>query len=150
MIQGALLMLWLALLVAGDTPAGRTLRRIMVEAPARLLLKWSRVGKVATVAIVTLTALAAWLLDEEGRMIVTMMAPEAIAWFSMFEVSLWVEAVVTLAATASLLRVRGSMTWVAMRLLPARRARPRAAATRRPRRAPANDSEEAPGRLRAA
>lgn len=142
-----LLMLWLTLLVAGDTPVGRLLRRGLVEAPARWLLRRSRGDLLLMLLIVAGAAAILWLMEDEGRLLLGMFGPEMVSALTMVEVSAWLDGLVTLVAMGSALRVRGVRQWVAMHL---RIARPRAVRTRRVRRpGAANDSEEGPAALAA-
>ncbi|MHA6719651.1 hypothetical protein ACX40Y_09370 [Sphingomonas sp. RS6] len=147
MMVATLLGLWLALLLAGETPVGQMLRRGLIEAPARWLMRWSRGDLLLTLLVVTGAALLIWLMEDEGRLLIGMFGPELVSTLMMFEVSAWLDALVTLVAMGSALRLRGVRQWVTMRL-PRRRAR--AVRTRRAKRpAAANDGEDGPVALAA-
>ena len=141
MIQVTLLLFWFALLVAGGTPIGRTLRRLLVEAPARWCNRWSR-GEVVLVLGFVIAAIAiVWVMETEGAVVFGMMAPEAIAWASMFEIGTLVDIAITTVTVFTALRVQGLRHWIAARFS---RRLPRARRTRRPARAAANDDGEGP------
>jgi hypothetical protein len=146
-MEAALLGLWLALLVAGHTPTGRTLRRALIEAPARWLMRWSRGDLLLMLLLVAGAALVIWLMENEGRLLLAMFGPEVVSTLMMLELGTWLDGVVTLVAMGSALRLRGLRHWLAMRLPGAR---PRAVRTRRVRRpSAANDSEDGPTALAA-
>ncbi|NLS27413.1 hypothetical protein S2M10_24090 [Sphingomonas sp. S2M10] len=141
MIQGALLLFWFALLVADGTPIGRTLRRVLVEAPARWCNRWSRGEVVLVLGFVAAAAAIVWVMETEGAVVFGMMAPEAIAWASMFEIGTLVDIAITTVTVFTALRVKGLRHWVAARFS---RRLPRARRTRRTARPTANDDAEGP------
>lgn len=147
MLEAGLLLLWLALFAAGDTPIGRAMRRMLIEHPARRLSRWSR-GQVLLVVLTLMVAAAIlWVMADEGRLLLGMFGPEVAGALTTFEVSAWLDALVTLAATASALRVRGMRQWLATRMR--RGGRPRAVRARRVRR-PGAANDDAEGAARAA
>lgn len=133
-----LLLLWFALLVAGDTPAGRTLRRVLVEAPARWCNRWSRGDVLLVLTLLAGAALILWLMEAEGRLFLGMLGPDIVAGASMLELGTLLDMAVAVFTT---LRVRGLRHWVAARF---GRGLPRARRTRRPARKPANDDSDRP------
>ncbi|WP_333572991.1 hypothetical protein [Sphingomonas sp.] len=141
MIQGALFLLWLALLVAGDTPVGRRLRAALVEAPARWLNRWSRGDVLLILLLLAGAAAILWLMEAEGRLFLSMVAPDVLAGASMLELGTLLDAAVTATAVFTTLRIRGLRLWLtarfARRLPRSRRARPQ-------RRCPANDDGDGP------
>lgn len=141
MFQCALLLLWFALLVAGDTPAGRKLRRHLVEAPARWCNRWSRGEVLLALGFVVAAIAVVWVMETEGAVLFGMMAPEAIAWASMFEIGTLVDVALTAATVFTALRVQGLRHWVAARFS---RRLPRARRTPRPARPAANDDGDGP------
>lgn len=147
MIQVTLLLFWFALLVADGTPVGRTLRRILLEAPARWCNRWSRGEVVLVLGFVAAAVAIVWVMETEGAVVFGMMAPEAIAWASMFEIGTLVDVALTSATVFTALRVRGLRSWVAARL---HRRVPRTRRTRRPARPAANDDGGGPALARAA
>jgi hypothetical protein len=141
MIQVTLLLFWFALLVADGTPIGRTLRRVLVEAPARWCNRWSRGEVVLVLGFVIAAITIVWVMETEGAVVFGMMAPEAIAWASMFEIGTLVDIAITTVTVFAALRVQGLRHWVAARFS---RRPPRARRTRRPARPAANDDGDGP------
>ncbi|WP_294251652.1 hypothetical protein [uncultured Sphingomonas sp.] len=141
MIQVTLLLFWFALLVAEGTPVGRTLRRVLVEAPARWCNRWSRGEVVLVLGFVAAAIAIVWVMETEGAVVFGMMAPEAIAWASMFEIGTLVDVALTTATVFTAMRIRGLRHWVAARFS---RSLPRARRTRRPARPAANDDGDGP------
>jgi hypothetical protein len=141
-----LLGLLLMMTLAAGTPIGRFLHRALVELPASGLARISR-GHVA-VAVALLVALAGicWLIDEELALVMSLMAPEALAYLSMFEIGMLADAVVTAMLIATGIRFPRIAAFL-------RGIRPRARAprARRPERpAPSNDDEDGEEYARAA
>ncbi|WP_010543212.1 hypothetical protein [Sphingomonas elodea] len=136
MIQATLLLFWFALLVADGTPMGRTLRRLLVEAPARWCNRWSRGEVLLVLGFVAAAIAIVWVMETEGAVVFGMMAPEAIAWASMFEIGTLVDVALTTVTVFTAVRVQGLRHWVTARF--ARRV-PRARRKPRPTRRPAND-----------
>lgn len=144
----ALLGLWLALLVAGDTPAGRFLNRWMVDWPAERLGRISR-GAVLTWLMLGLVGLLMfWLLEEEGLRLFSMALPEIAGWMAAFEVGTLVDALAAVALAASALRVGAMRHWIASRLPAPRRAK--RARRSRPAARASNEDEDGPALPRAA
>lgn len=141
MIQVTLLLFWFALLVADGTPIGRTLRRVMVEAPARWCNRWSRGDMLLVLVLLAGAALILWLMEAEGRLFLGMFGPDIVAGASMLELGTLLDVAVTAVAVFTTLRVQGLRHWVAARFS---RRLPRARRTRRPARAAANDDGEGP------
>lgn len=147
MLQATLLLFWCALLMAEGTPIGRTLRRVLVEAPARWCNRWSR-GEVLLVLGFAAAAIAVvWVMETEGAVLFSMMAPEAIAWASMFEIGTLVDVALTAATVFTALRLQGLRHWVTARFT---RRQPRLRRSRRPAHKPANDDGDGPAFARAA
>ncbi|MET3711366.1 hypothetical protein ABIC65_002068 [Sphingomonas trueperi] len=141
MTQVTLLLFWFALLVADGTPIGRTLRRVLVEAPARWCNRWSRGEVVLVLGFVAAAVAIVWVMETEGAVVFGMMAPEAIAWASMFETGTLVDIAITTVTVFTALRVQGLRHWMAARFS---RRLPRARRTRRPARPAANDDGDGP------
>ena len=129
-----------------ETPVGRLLHRLMVEAPAARLARIPRRHLLIALALVSAGALLAWLGEGDGVRVLSMAAPETWAWLTTFEVSAYFDALAALAAASSAVRLQG----IAARLPAAARriSRPSAGtarATRGRRRGiglPANDDED--------
>jgi hypothetical protein len=141
MIQVTLLLFWFALLVADGTPIGRTLRRVLVEAPARWCNRWSRGEVVLVLGFVAAAIAIVWIMETEGAVVFGMMAPEAIAWASMFEIGTLVDIALTTVTVFTALRVQGLRHWMAARFS---RRLPRARRTRRAVPSAANDDGDGP------
>lgn len=141
-----LLGLLLIMTIAPETQTGRFLRRALVELPAIGLTHISRGHVVVAVALVVVLAGAFWLIDEELALVLSLMAPEALAWIAMFDIATLVDAIIGVTLVATGIRFRQIGT--ALRSL-----RPRARTTRarRPQRpTPSNDDEGGAGYVRAA
>lgn len=142
----ALLALWLALALAGDTPCGRALRRALVDWPASRLARITQLQVVLWVAVFGGIGLAQAVLGHEAARGLAMALPEFAGWVTMVEVTAYLDALVALVTTASLARLSGVKAWVRS-IRPVRR--PRARTPRRrnaggARRMPANDDDPAP------
>lgn len=141
MIQVTLLLFWFALLVADGTPVGRTLRRILVEAPARWCNRWSRGEVLLILTLLAGAVLILWLMEAEGRLFLGMMGPDIVAGASMLELGTLIDVAVTAVTVFATLRVKGLRHWVAARFS---RRLPRARRTRRTARPAANDDGDGP------
>ncbi|WP_139810095.1 hypothetical protein [Sphingomonas azotifigens] len=147
MIQTTLLLIWLAVLVADDTPAGRALRKLLVEAPARWCNRWSRGDLLLILVLVAGAAAILWAMEAEGRLFLGMFGPDIVAGASMLELGTLLDVAVTAVAVFTTLRVQGLRHWIAARLP---RRQPRARRTRRQMRPAANDDGDGPVFVRAA
>jgi len=136
----ALISIWAALLMARGTPIGIRLHRLLVEAPARRL---SRIGRGhVLLAIVTLSIIVSviWLLDNDGRMLVTMGLPDFLGFATAIDLSALLDLAAVAVIAAATVRVRTVVTWLSHKVAPRR---PRARRTRVQRlRPPANDDED--------
>src|SRR6218665_2480494 len=101
----ALLGLWCTLLLAGDTPVGRLMRRVLVEWPAARLSRIKRGAVVTWMILGAIGLLAFWFLEEDGLRLFSMAMPEIAGWISMFEIGSLVEALTVAVMAASKLRV---------------------------------------------
>lgn len=139
----ALLLTWGALVLAGDTPAGRTLRQMLVDWPAARLSRITR-GHV-TLAIVLFggTALLVAVLGHEGARIIAMGLPELASWITMFEVTAYLDGAIAVITAVSAARITGVKAWLRTLPLPgrARGRAPRRRRTVQAMRKPANDDE---------
>ena len=138
MLPAALLAIVLLVAFPG-TRLARALREILVEAPARRLARVTR-GQVVFYAGLSAAGLVLfWLFETEGLRLFMLMAPDLLVWFTVFDVSLFIDVLimsVTLAAGARLrasaatLVLRGRQVWLlaiarASRREPRTRAGPR-------------------------
>lgn len=120
---------------------GRGLRRALVEAPARRLnaIKPGHIVMLVGLALVGLVMFG--LFEADGLRVFGMMVPEIAVWFSAFEMSLVLDALVIGLAIATTGRLRvmglvirraiqGAASWLARRVSPReRRSRPRPSRT---------------------
>ncbi|WP_137864387.1 MULTISPECIES: hypothetical protein [unclassified Sphingomonas] len=138
----ALLGLWFALLLAGDTPVGRLMRRALVEWPAARLAGIRREAVIIWMILGAISLLCFWFLEEEGLRIFSMALPEIAGWLTLFEIGTLVDTILVAVLAASTLRFGAVRHWIAARLPVARRAR----RTRRARPAAraSNDDEDGP------
>lgn len=137
----ALLGLWLTLLLAGDTPVGRLLHRLLVAAPAARLARIERGAVITWMLLGTLGLLCFWFLEEDGLRLFAWAMPEIAGWISMFEISALVDTIVVAAMAASTLRIGAVRHWIAARLPIGRRAA-RARRSRPVDRSASNDDED--------
>jgi hypothetical protein len=141
---GALLWLWLALFVAGDTPIGRGMQRWLVEWPAARLSRIERGAVLTWLVLVAIGAACFWLLEEEGLRLFAMTLPELAGLVTAFEIGSLIDAIAMAVLVASSVRIGAVKTWV-MRRLPIGRARARRTRRARPVRRAANDDEDRAG-----
>lgn len=140
--------IWLAMWAAGTTPTGRWMRRMLVEAPAAWLAKWTRLQAFLFASALVIVTLAILLLDAEGLVIFGLMSPEAAVWTMALEASGYLDAWIAVTITASTLRAGAMRAWMTATLTrlrrPAARRAARARHTQRVRRpsAPANDDAD--------
>lgn len=139
----ALVLIWGAVALAGDTPTGRTLRRAFVEWPAVRLSRITRGHVALAVVLFGGTGLIVAVLGHEAARFLAMGLPELASWMTMFEVTAYLDAAIAVVTAVSATRIAGLKSW--LRTLPSIR-RPRDRAPRCPRtaqaiRKPANDDE---------
>lgn len=146
-----LLLCWVVLVIAGNTPIGRLLNRLMVEMPATALNRLEP-GHVALAIVVTILVIVHLTAgDSDPIRMVALFAPDMVLWLMSFEIGAIVEAVVALTAAAAALRragvdvgVRAALKTLCIR--PPRHAKntvDRARkGPRRDRKSPANDDDD--------
>ena len=139
----ALLILWMALFAARGTPVGRAMRRVMVEAPARRLSRITRGNVLLAIVALSLIVGAIWLLDNDGRMIVSMGLPDFLSFAAAIDLSALLDLAAVAVIAATTIRFRAVGSWLRHRLAPPRRPRARSLRIRR-QRPPANDDERRP------
>ncbi|MBI1407880.1 MAG: hypothetical protein GC145_17335 [Caulobacter sp.] len=102
-----LVLLTIGLLVAFPVTAiGKQLRERLVEAPARWLNTLTP-GRVAIYGALALSGLILFgLFEAEGLRLFAYMAPEAVVWFTVFDVALYVDVFLVGAALLASVRVR--------------------------------------------
>lgn len=135
----ALLWLWLGMLVAGDTPTGRLMRRWGVAKPAARLSRISRTQVTLAVLLIVI-GLSAWgLMGHDGLSLYGMAMPELTGLLASIEMTSFIDAAIAVTLVATSVRWSAVRAAVTQRL---GRTRARTARTRRPgRRTPSNDDE---------
>jgi hypothetical protein len=97
-----LLGLWATLLLARGTPIGRWLDAALVVAPARRLSRVSPGQWLILATLLLSVGMVLWFLEEEGRVLLSMGAPELVGFLSAAEVSAYADilaaALITLSA----------------------------------------------------
>ncbi len=96
------------MLFAPQTPAGASLRRLLVEAPARILNRMRRAHWLLGLAIV-LVALAAASLGRELFFVFAQGTPELVAWIAAFDVATYVDVIAAAALVAAAVRLRTAL-----------------------------------------
>jgi hypothetical protein len=140
-----LMALWLALIVAGDTPIGRWLRGMLVTWPARKLARVSR-GAVLTWLVLAMGGAALfWLMQDEGLRLYSMMLPDLAAAASAMELGTLVDTLAAVLLTVATIRVDALRGWLGQRRPGRRRARRNERATRRDGGAANDDDDRARG-----
>lgn len=140
MIAG-LLVLWVALFAAGDTPIGRVMRHWLVNKPAAALARIER-GAVITWLILGAIGFACFLvLEEEGLRLFAMALPELAGWVVAFEITSLVDAIAMTLVVASTMRFGTVKAWLAARL-PVRRSKRARQRVARPEMRASNDDED--------
>jgi len=102
--------------LAGDTPCGRFLHRVMVELPAASVDRIKCGQILMTVVLALLVGLIGWYGHADGVRLVTMAAPDVAAWLTSFEVSAYLDVLAALAAGSALARSRAARSYLASRL----------------------------------
>ena len=137
-----LLAAWLLIVRAPGTPVAAIARRLLVEAPARLLNRITRGHVLLAVLLAAFAALLIWQLEGDGVRLLSLMAPEIVSWLTMVEISVYLDALVAAIAVASTVRLRGIRLWLTT-IMARRPARPRARRMpRRPAEHPAANDDE--------
>lgn len=142
MVTTILLVLWLAMVVAPETPVAHALRTWLVDRPAAWLARITRGHVVMMTAAVLLTVAAAWVLGDEVIGVLGMGAPDFAAALMAFDVATYVDVAVAALLLSSAMPLRGVATRIAAvarrQCARRRRVRTRPGAVRRA----SNDDEE--------
>lgn len=140
------LMCWMALLVAGNTPFGRLLHRVMVDIPARAASRISRANVTITCVILVLVVLHFSAGEADPVRLLGLFAPDLAIWLIGFEISAVVEVAASVAALAAWcwIGVRSVLAALIARVWPRPKIKTRQARRRRrnDRASPANDDED--------
>lgn len=141
------LMCWTALIVAGNIPIGRLLKRMMVQVPATAVNRLEP-GHIALAIVVTMLVVVHLNAgDSDPIRMVTVFAPDIALWLVSIEISAIVEALIALTAAAAALRRMGivaTFTNISIRLLrhPKNKVNRARDGSRLKRKLPANDDED--------
>jgi hypothetical protein len=135
--------LWLILWIGRETPIGRGLHRIMVQAPCRWLADISRGQVLFVILLLGIVVGTIWLLDNDGRMLLTMGLPEFMGFAGAIDLSALLDLAAVAVIAAGAVRVKAIKTWLATRIArpQSRQRQVRTRRTRRPDRASANDDD---------
>lgn len=99
----------LALVVlAPGTAIGRLLRRLLIDLPARKLNQARPAHLAAGLVALSLAVAVIVYAKTEGMMVVAQGFPEGWAWFAMFDVATYVDAIALLALLAATVRLRAA------------------------------------------
>jgi hypothetical protein len=140
MLTALLFTVWTAMIVARGTPIGDALHRMLVEAPARRLSRISRGQILFLLLTLSIIVSLVWVLENDGRMLVTMGLPEFLGVATAIDLSALLDLAAVAVIAAATVRVRTVVTWLSHKVAPRR---PRARRTRVQRlRPPANDDED--------
>ena len=140
MLTALLLSLCMAMIVARGTPVGDALHRMLVAAPARQLSWISRGQLLFMLLTLSIIVSLVWLLENDGRMLVTMGLPEFLGFATAIDLSALLDLAAVAVIAAATIRFRAVTSWLSHQIAPRR---PRARRTRVQRlRPPANDDEE--------
>jgi hypothetical protein len=142
MLTALLLTVWTAMIVARGTPIGDALHRMLVAAPARRLSQISRGQILFLILTLSIIISLVWLLENDGRMLVTMGLPEFLGFATAIDLSALLDLAAVAVIATTTIRVRAVTNWLRPQIAPRR---PRARRTRVQRqRPPANDDERRP------
>lgn len=93
---------------APDTFVGRALKRALVDWPAHKLSRMTRRRLLKWVAIAAAIGAALMVLDAELLRVMSMAAPDTLAWFATFEISSLVDLFAMLAMVVANSRLRSA------------------------------------------
>lgn len=109
MLAASLLIALLVIRFAPDSAAGRGLKRGLVDAPADRLSRLSRRSVIAFAALAAAVAVSLFVLRGDSMAFLGMSLPEVTGWFTTFEVSTYLDILVTLGMVGARLRLRGAL-----------------------------------------
>lgn len=89
-----------------DTPAGRSLRRLLVDLPARKLAQLTPGAVIFALLIVLAIAGAIGLARTDGIFLVAQGLPDGIAWFATFDVAAYLDVIALAWLLAAMVRLR--------------------------------------------
>lgn len=134
-----------------ETPLGRTLRRLLVETPARVLARFSARRLIGPALLAGAGVVLVIMFEAEGLRLFAMAAPELVSWAVMFDLTVTLDLVAASLAMAGATRLKPLLarlrmtvrrTTATLRALPRRAARAlRTRAIRQPRPTRKDDPE---------
>lgn len=148
-MTGALILIWLALLAAGETPVGRGMRRWLVERPATWLAQFTRGQVILLGASMLFGVLLFWMMEDEGLRLFAMYAPELMGMVASLELASTIDIIAVAVSTTAMARARGLLGWL-QASLPARNPRTSRRRRSKPDRADNDDDGPAPALASAA
>lgn len=150
-ISGLVVLALAVMLASPDSAPGRALRRVLVEAPARALNRLRR-GKIVFFVLLAAAGLVlALLFKADGLRLFGLMLPDLMVWFAVFDVGVFIDALLIAGAIlaangVSEARARvAAMPRMIARLLARRGARARLPRRVRPRPTDAAADDDGPG-----
>lgn len=91
MILIAFALAWAVIGFCPQTPAGRALRRMLVDGPAARMASVKPATALFVFAMAIVTATALLFLEGEALFVVVQAAPEAAVWFAAFDVATYID-----------------------------------------------------------
>jgi hypothetical protein len=91
-----------------DTPAGRRLRRLLVDLPARKLSQLTAGGVIFALLVVLAVAAAIALARTDGILLAAQGLPDGIAWFAAFDVATYLDVIALAWLLAAMVRLRAA------------------------------------------
>lgn len=94
------------MMIFPDTPTGKALRRLLVEAPARTLSRLTPGHLLIALALVGASILVVLLFEAEGVRLLGLAVPEGLAWVAAFDVATFLDVFAAAAMIAAGARLR--------------------------------------------
>jgi hypothetical protein len=91
-----------------ETPTGRSLRRLLVDLPARKLAQLTPGHVIFALLVAIAIALAIGLFRTDGIFLVAQGLPEGIAWFATFDVATYLDVIALAWLLAAMVRLRAA------------------------------------------
>jgi hypothetical protein len=89
-----------------DTPAGRSLRRLLVDLPARKLAQLTPGAVIFALLVMLAIAATIALFKTDGIFLAAQGLPEGIAWFATFDVAAYLDLIALAWLLAAMVRLR--------------------------------------------
>jgi hypothetical protein len=91
-----------------ETPTGRSLRRLLVDLPARKLAQVTPAGVILALLVALAIAAAIGLARTDGIFLVAQGLPEGIAWFATFDVATYLDVIALAWLLGAMVRLRAA------------------------------------------